>query len=112
MTTTKSTWQALSLVSVTLWLAALSVVGLTVIYRGNHPEAWHAYHSACCLALFYGTPVQALLTTGVIAAARSRGEVVPAVGWWSGLLVGGLMGLALISVVVMMCLSFVAPPDR
>ena len=77
MTTSKTAWAALSVANWGLWLAAIVVGVLFAIYRGRHPESWHAIFTACILLVFFGSPVLALLSTSVIAAARSHGEVVP-----------------------------------
>lgn len=75
--TSKSTWTALSVAICVLWLAAAAVGVLLVMHRGRHPESLHTFFTSCALTVAFGSPVLALLSTGVIASARSRGEDVP-----------------------------------
>lgn len=75
--TSKSVWTALSIAICVLWLAAAAVGVLLIIYHGRHPESVHAFFTSCLLLVFFGSPVLTLLSTGVIAAARSRGEHIP-----------------------------------
>lgn len=75
--TSKSAWTTLNIAICVLWMAAASLGLILVIYRGRHPESLHAFLTSCLLLVVLGSPVLALLSTGVIAAARSRGEDVP-----------------------------------
>lgn len=82
-----------------LWAAAAFVAGTHAVWRGNHPEGIHALVAAGLLLVFWGTPIMALLLTGVVLTASAKQEPIPVVARRSLVCVWGLQGLILLAMV-------------
>lgn len=100
--TTESVWRGLAGIVGLLWAAAAFVAGTHVIWRGNHPEALYAIVAAGLLFVFWGTPITALLLTGIFLTASVKQEPILAIARRALIFVWGLQGLILLAMVSLM----------
>ena len=77
MSKTRRDWIAISLVIGLLWLFPLFVLCVRLAYRGHEPEPLHAALVAYGMAVFFGTPIMALILTTSIFRAKDLGERIP-----------------------------------
>ena len=100
--TTESVWRGLAGIVGLLWVAAAFVSGKHVVWRGNHPETLHSLVAAGVLFVFWGTPITALLLTGIFLTASAKQEPIPAIARRALIFVWGLQGLILLAMVSLM----------